>query len=89
MATAAVLVPLLFGAASAAGGYLLSRTQGRIEIPGSAPTPLPQSPSPEDAAQKASDKIRQRKAAMTQSIYTSPLGVSGQADVVRKTLLGQ
>jgi len=53
------------------------------------PTPLPQPPNPVDAAAKAGEAIRKKKAAVTQTVYTSPLGVKGEADVARKVLLGQ
>jgi len=55
----------------------------------SAPLPLPQAPSVDDAVGKAENISRKRKASQTQSVYTSPLGVSGEANVARKTLLGQ
>ena len=32
---------------------------------------------------------KRKRAAVTQSIYTSPLGIAGEAQVARKTLLGQ
>lgn len=46
------------------------------------------------AAQKTSSEqavntIKRRTASMSETIYTSPLGLTGQADVSRKTLLGQ
>lgn len=50
---------------------------------------LPQPPSASDAGAKADEIIKKKRASMSQSIYTSPLGVSGEADVARKTLLGQ
>lgn len=50
---------------------------------------LPQPPSATDAVAKADDAIRRRKAVQTQSVFTNPLGVSGQADVVKKQLTGQ
>lgn len=54
-----------------------------------APLPLPQAPKPEAVAEQATKTIQRKKAAMSQSIYTSPLGLSGQADIARKTLTGQ
>ena len=51
--------------------------------------PLPQSQSADVSANKAGEIIRKKKAAMTQSIYTSPLGIAGEANIARKTLLGQ
>jgi|SRR3990167_5287926 len=57
-----------------------------------APLPTPQGPKPEDSVAKAEEMARRRKAALSaggQTIYTSPLGVSGEAQVARKKLLGQ
>ena len=39
-------------------------------------------------AQEALNARRRAQIAGSQSIYTSPLGIGGQADVARKTLLG-
>jgi len=54
-----------------------------------APLPLPQAPKVEDAADKALETAKRRKTAATQTIYSSPLGLKGEADVAKKTLLGQ
>ncbi|GEM_PF-6343210 len=62
---------------------------GKKDSLSQAPLPLPQAPSLDAASDKAQEIIRRKKAAMSQSIYTSPLGVAGEANVVRKTLLGQ
>ncbi len=51
--------------------------------------PLPQPPSADVAGVKAENIARVKKSAMSKSIYSSPLGVSGEASVARKTLLGQ
>lgn len=53
------------------------------------PLPMPQAPSVGDAQSKAEDVIKRKRATTTQSIYTSPLGVAGEAGIARKTLLGQ
>lgn len=52
------------------------------------PSPLPQPPSAADAVAKGEDTIRKKKSQMSSTIYSSPLGVSGEADIARKTLLG-
>ena len=52
-------------------------------------TPLPQTPSIDDASEKAERVARQRRARATKSVFTSPLGIDDQANVVRKTLTGQ
>jgi len=48
--------------------------------------------SQDAAASQAAESLRARKAAQiagSQSVYTSPLGIGGTAEVNRKTLLGQ
>ena len=83
------LVPLLLGGAAAAGSVAISKAM-TPKIPAAAtPPPLPQAPSPDDSAVKAQSLANKRRAALTQTVYTSPLGVTGQADVTRKTLTGQ
>ena len=56
-----------------------------------APMPMPATPTPEkaeDTAQAAATKKR-KAIARSRTIFTSPLGISGQASVIKKTLLGQ
>ncbi len=53
------------------------------------PQPLPEAPKPEAAADKAQEQVRKRRTTQTQTTFTDPLGVGGQADIVRKTLTGQ
>lgn len=91
MPTAAATTLIIQGLALGAAGYGAARamTPKPPKAAESAPIPLPQAPSPEAAGDKARAVIKNRRAAMTQSIYTSPLGVAGEAQVVRKTLLGQ
>jgi len=52
---------------------------------------LPQSPSIASAEAQAKDATRARlkAASRSQSIFTSPLGISGEAEIAQKTLLGQ
>ena len=80
----------LITAAIIGGGasYGVSRMIGGKSQAMSSPQPLPQPPSPDVSADKARG-IMKKKASMTQSIYTSPLGVAGEAQVARKQLLGQ
>jgi len=57
-----------------------------------APAPLPVAPTPEDANAKADESAKKKRATVaagSKSIYSSPLGIAGQADVNRKSLLGQ
>ena len=72
-----------------AGKALNKATSGPSTPAPVAPLPLPAAPDTSAIAAQAQQTIQQRKASMDQSIYTSPLGISGQANVVRKTLLGQ
>lgn len=53
------------------------------------PQPLPEAPKQASAAEDAQNQVRKKRAAQTQTVYTDPLGVGGQADIVRKTLTGQ
>lgn len=53
------------------------------------PLPTPVAPTAEAQGDKAQELVKKKKAAMTRTVYTSPLGVAGEADVARKTLLGQ
>jgi len=53
------------------------------------PIPLPQPPGVSGADETAQEKVRRKKVALSKSVYTSPLGVAGEAQVARKTLLGQ
>jgi hypothetical protein len=57
--------------------------------PAPKPQPLPAPPTVTQAGEEAEETKRRRKKAATKSIYTSPLGVGGEADVVRKSLLGR
>lgn len=83
------LVPLLIGGAAAAGTVAASKAMAPKIPAAPTPAPLPQAPSPEDAASKATTTVAKRKSAMSQTVYSNPLGIAGQADVSRKTLLGQ
>jgi hypothetical protein len=55
------------------------------------PLPLPQTPTVDAASTKAADVVSKKRAGMaaSDSVYTSPLGIAGQAQVARKTLTGQ
>ena len=73
----------------AAAGFGASKLMSGGGSKVSSPMSLPQPPSADAAAGKAGEVIKKKRAAMTQSIYTSPLGVAGEAQIARKTLLGQ
>lgn len=85
---------ILLGAGGLAGGFAASKGGlfggfGKVASQVSAPMPLPQPPSVDSAVDKAADIVKKKRAMASQSVYTSPLGVAGEADVARKTLLGQ
>ena len=52
---------------------------------------MPEPPKVEDVEAKAVEtaNVRRRAASRSQSIMTSPLGIGQEADVARRTLLGQ
>jgi len=79
--TAASAVPGIMAATSRGGGSSTS-----FNMP-----ELPQSPSTSNAAAQARSEAQRRRRSMSrsESIYTSPLGISGQANIARRTLLGQ
>ena len=80
---------ILLGIGAVGAGVGASRSIGGRSSPISAPIPLPQAPSNVEATAQAGKVVKGKRAAVTQSVYTSPLGVAGEADVARKTLLGQ
>ncbi len=82
--TAAIL-----GLAGAGAGFGISKLMAGAASKVSAPAPLPQAPSVDAASDKAENIIKKKRASATQSIYTSPLGIAGEAQISRKTLLGQ
>jgi len=79
---------ILIGLGAAGAGFAVSKAISKPTTP-KAPIALPQSPDPQTAVDRASETIRRKRDAMTKSIYTSPLGVQGQARIAKKTLLGQ
>lgn len=66
----------------------LSKSKGS-DGPAPSPQPLPEPPKVDASAQEAQKQIAKRRSSATKTVYTDPLGISGQADVVRKTLTGQ
>ena len=80
--------------ATAAAGVGISAAQGRKaakrqKAAGVAPQPLPAEPEMGTAAETARTAVTKRQKAKTRTIYTSPLGLTEQAQVTRKTVLGQ
>lgn len=82
-----IIIGSLLGGAGAFGFSKVS-AKSAPKAP-SSPAPMPQAPSPSATQEAAQQTVKKKKAGFTQSVYTSPLGVSGQASVARKTLLGQ
>jgi len=78
-------------AAAGIAGGVVSAVNANKPAPKPQPLPMPQAPKVEDAAAKAEASARAKRMAMgrSQSIYTSPLGIGGEANIARKTLLGQ
>lgn len=73
-------------------GFIAQMFGGGKKESAPAPAPLPVPPTPESSADEADKNMRKKKATMaagSKSVYSSPLGASGSADVARKTLLGQ
>lgn len=83
--TTAILLGIGGIGAGAAASKMMAPKSGGM----SSPLPMPQAPSPVDAVDKAANVIKAKRASASQSIYTSPLGVAGEASIARKTLLGQ
>ena len=68
-----------------------SKSDGGAPIPQMQPMAMPEAPKVEDASSKAAEALKKKKLAMSKSksIYTSPLGIGGEAEISKKSLLGQ
>jgi len=77
---------IVLGLGAAGAGIGLSRAMGKQVGQFSSPQPLPQAPSPDSAVSKAEDIVKKKRAAATQTVYTNPLGIGGQANVARTAL---
>lgn len=85
-----IFAAILFGAAVGGGAAIaLSRGGGGGGGAAPKPQPLPGPPKVEDAERKAEALRRDKLRGRTQTVFTSPLGIGGEADVARKTLLGR
>jgi len=87
MAITAIAVGV--GAAVGIGATALSGGFGGKQAPTPQPPALPQAPNPDKAQNAAQNDMRRRQGAQTKTVYSSPLGTAGEANVARKTLLGQ
>ena len=73
-------------------GFIAAMFGGGKKEEAPKPEPLPTPPTPDTANTAAEDNMKKKKATMaagSKSVYSSPLGAAGTADVARKTLLGQ
>jgi len=71
------------------GAYFTQTATERMDKEKIQPPELPEAPSPDESAMKAQDIARRKRANKTKTIYTDPLGIYGEADLIRKTLLGE
>ena len=89
---AAILGSIAVAGAGIGAGVGLSKAAGAGKSagqPAATPLPMPEAPKPEAAIEKAQETVKRKRAMATQTVYTSPLGIAGEAQVARKTLLGQ
>lgn len=80
---------VLLGLGALGGTYAATKASSKSASQASAPQALPQAPSASQANTKASENVRRKRLKQSQSVYTNPIGVGGQANIARKTLLGQ
>ena len=85
---------LVLGAAVGIGAIGATAISGGFSSKSSTtpkPPALPSAPNPAKSEAAAQMNASKRRAAQTQTVYSSPLGVSNQdqAQIARKTLTGQ
>lgn len=80
---------LVLAGVAAYGGTQLAKGGGKGKAP--KVIEMPEAPKLEDASGAAlkSSRYKGKQRRRSQSIYTSPLGIAGEADIARKTLTGQ
>lgn len=73
-------------AAIGSGVYSATQANKKVSVPA-----LPKTPSVTASAAQAQAETKRLRSAMSRSetVFTSPLGIGGQAEVARKSLLGQ
>lgn len=88
--TSAFAAGLGASAIAGAGAWALTR-DGKKSGSQRAGVNMPKSPTMTAAAERANTVAAERKkaSARTKSVRTSPLGIAGEAEVAKKTLLGQ
>ncbi len=90
----AITSTILAATAIGAGIWGISQAGKRSKSAAAKPAaimPMPAPPKVEVAAAQAqaTAKSKKRAIARSRSIYTSPLGIGGEAQITRKVLLGQ
>lgn len=85
--TSAVLAATAIGAV----GFGIAQAVKKPKAAAVSPMPMPAAPKVEEAAAQATAaaKTKKRAIARSRTIYTSPLGIGGEAQIIRKTLTGQ
>lgn len=86
IATTTAIVAGLIGIGGAVAAKSIMGSGPKMD---SSPAALPQPPSPDGAQAKAEAGAARRKASLTETVFTSPLGIGGEAQLARKTLTGQ
>lgn len=71
------------------GGGIEGASGGGSSSAPETPLPIPQAPQATEASDKSAETLKRKRAAMSRTVFTSPLGIGGQAGVVRKVLLGE
>lgn len=74
-----------------AGIWAMSQAGKKPKTAAPTPFPMPKAPKVKDAAGQTQAALKAKKQAIarSRSIYTSPLGIGGEADIAKKYLLGQ
>jgi len=85
-----ILGAMVIAGGLAYGGYAMGQA-GKSKGAQPQPAPMPQAPKPTEARDQAMAAARSKRLSMarSKSIYTSPLGISGEAQIAKKQLLGQ
>lgn len=79
----------VFSGGGIEGAASPGKKKGEGQDSSSSPLPTPAAPDTSAINEKAQENVRKRRSAMSQTVYTDPLGIAGQANVIRKTLTGQ
>jgi len=83
---------IAIGLGVAGAGYAVSQSQRRSSTPAVKAVKVPKAEEiikESTVEAKAAADERRRSVARSKTIFTSPLGIGGQADIARKYLLGR